>query len=536
MWKNKRFSGSNFGILFYLLVFAPYFCFSNNIQVDNVTITGQNTASQFSLIEFDISWDNSWRTSTLESNWDAAWVFVKIRDINSNIWQHAKLNDTGHTGPAGAIIEPGLVDVSAAFNASTNYAAGVFIYRDSDGHGSVNYNQVRLRWNYGANGFLDNDSVQVCVYAIEMVYAPEGAFFVGDAEASSTNRFTDGSSPNPFEITSEALIVVNSGSGQLWSTGTTTISGSLTAGELPANFPKGFQAFYAMKYEISQGMYKEFLNKLTRAQQWSSTSVNRFVSTTVDRFMHSNANQTVPVNRNGIKLINDPGGTAPREYASDLNNNSLFNEPSDGEFLACNWLSWRDVAAFADWAGLRPMTELEYEKLARGILSPVAGELAWGNNTDINQATAIVNAGQFNELPANIPSNFCGLNQTAVNGPMRVGAFAVGALNRVDAGGGYYGAMELSGNLQEFYISANRGNSSAASDNRNFNGNMHGDGEIAPNGEQNQGWPTSAYMRRGGDWSLTDITQFSVSARNQIADNSTVRSNNVGGRLGRTAP
>ncbi|MCC5924469.1 MAG: SUMF1/EgtB/PvdO family nonheme iron enzyme [Crocinitomicaceae bacterium] len=498
-----------------------------------MSITGQNTTSQFSLVEFDLSWDNSWRTSTLESNWDAAWVFVKIRNVNSNIWQHAKLNNTGHTAPAGAVIDPGLVNVNAPFDASSNYAAGVFIYRDADGHGSVNYNEVQLRWNYGANGLQDNDSVQVCVYAIEMVYAPEGSFFVGDAEASTTNRFVEAGTPNPFEITSENQIAMSASSG-LW-----TSSGSgITAVPLPNEFPKGFQAFYAMKYEISQGMYKEFLNKLTRSQQYTNTSIFRFRSITVNNYMHSGATQTTPANRNGIRLIDDPGGASPRVYACDLNNNGVFDEPDDGEFLACNWLNYGDVVAFADWTGLRPMTELEYEKLSRGTLSPVSGELAWGNNTDVNQASTIVNARQFNELPGNTPSNFCGLNQASVNGPMRVGTFAVGALNRVDAGGGYFGAMELSGNVAEFYISVNRATTSVAINNTLFQGQIHGDGELAVNGDQNQGWPTSSFSIRGGDWSITDVTEFAISARNLIAQYTSVaaRNNSYGGRLGRTAP
>jgi len=40
-------------------------------------------------------------------------------------------------------------------------------------------------------------------------------------------------------------------------------------------------------------------------------------------------------------------------------------------FPACNLLSWWDGAKFAAWAGLRPMSELEYEKACRGPLKPV---------------------------------------------------------------------------------------------------------------------------------------------------------------------
>ena len=31
------------------------------------------------------------------------------------------------------------------------------------------------------------------------------------------------------------------------------------------------------------------------------------------------------------------------------------------------YISWPDLLAYADWAALRPITELEYEKAARGV-------------------------------------------------------------------------------------------------------------------------------------------------------------------------
>lgn len=57
---------------------------ANNITLSNITTTGQNTsagtnnAANFTLVEFDLSWENSWRTSSAPNNWDAAWVFVKF--------------------------------------------------------------------------------------------------------------------------------------------------------------------------------------------------------------------------------------------------------------------------------------------------------------------------------------------------------------------------------------------------------------------------------------------------------------------------
>ncbi len=114
---------------------------SNNISISNISITGQdisagvNNSANFSLIKFDVSWENSWRSASL--NWDAAWIFVKYR-VNGGVWNHCNLNNTGHTAPLGSTINAGLINPASAFNITTNPAVGAFIYRSSDGSGSVN--------------------------------------------------------------------------------------------------------------------------------------------------------------------------------------------------------------------------------------------------------------------------------------------------------------------------------------------------------------------------------------------------------------
>jgi len=35
------------------------------------------------------------------------------------------------------------------------------------------------------------------------------------------------------------------------------------SGKLPVEFPKGYAAFYCMKYEINQGQYGDFFSQLT---------------------------------------------------------------------------------------------------------------------------------------------------------------------------------------------------------------------------------------------------------------------------------
>jgi hypothetical protein len=76
----------NKAILFFAFTFIGFFqqAIANNIVVSNTTLNGQNTSNgtnsalNFALVQFDLSWDNSWRTAN-PANWDAAWVFVKFR-------------------------------------------------------------------------------------------------------------------------------------------------------------------------------------------------------------------------------------------------------------------------------------------------------------------------------------------------------------------------------------------------------------------------------------------------------------------------
>ena len=85
-----------------------------------------------------------------------------------------------------------------------------------------------------------------------------------------------------------------------------------------------------------------------------------------------------PTYRNGIE-IQTPGvaSTMPAVYANDFTDDGGYDQNDDGQDIACNFLNWADGAAYADWAGLRPMTELEYVKASRGTRSPVVNEYAW---------------------------------------------------------------------------------------------------------------------------------------------------------------
>lgn len=80
-----------FSILLVVLA-STFFLQANNVVTSAISLTGQNAALNFSMINYDISWENSWRTSTNESNYDGVWLFVKFRKNNTSLWKHATIN------------------------------------------------------------------------------------------------------------------------------------------------------------------------------------------------------------------------------------------------------------------------------------------------------------------------------------------------------------------------------------------------------------------------------------------------------------
>ena len=239
---------------------------ANNLVVESVAFTDRNTTEHYGKIRFDISWDNSWRVSEAPANWDAAWVFAKWKLKSGTKWSHCTLStaDHEHTTPGGSQID-------ASFTKDNN-GNGVFIYRNSDGKGSNDWNGVELRWDYGIDGMADHYVIDVIVFAIEMVYVPAGSFFLGDgasiyafydgAKGSTTYHDAEGST-TPAHITAGS-VSVNAES--YLDGGPISVDGD---DGLPGNtdYPTGYKAFYCMKYEISQGQYADFLNTLTPTQK-----------------------------------------------------------------------------------------------------------------------------------------------------------------------------------------------------------------------------------------------------------------------------
>lgn len=489
-------------LIFCLFMLFTYNSWANNISISSLSLTGQNVTNHYTKVKFDIQWENSWRTSSAPNNWDAAWVFVKYR-VGTSEWQHAWLNNTGHNNPAGCTVATGLLDHSLPFNPTTNPGLGVFIYRNANGNGTFSKTGVQLRWNYGANGLNDNAVIYIRAYAIEHVYVPQGSFSAGSGGNETSAFYKYPAATNPYQITSEAEITVGTSTDNLYYSSSTY--GGDQQGPIPAAFPKGFNAVYCMKYEISQKQYADFLNSLTTTQ-----AVNRYYNI----------------------------GSSFRYGISAANGVYSTTNP----YVACNNLNWADLAAYFDWSGLRPLTELEFEKACRGTLPPVPNEFAWGTTEVASSQYTLSNGGANNE---NIAANYSSTTGNAsynlttpyngsINGPVRVGVFAGNSNNisRVTAGATYYGIMEMSGNLLEHFVTV--GNPTG----RLFTG-TNGNGVLNTGGNADvTSWPGASSLGagfRGGYWYYY-AWYLRISERSGAAGTDATRYDSDGGRGGRTAP
>lgn len=457
--------------------------YGNNLSITNVVLV--NVTNGTADIEFDVSWSNSWRYTEMTgggmvTNHDAAWVFVKYRAGGD--WGHVLLTEAGHAAAAGTEI------VLGSSGAGTN--VGVFVRRSSDGHGGTKGGGMRLHWDYVKGGLSGTNGLDISVHGTEMVYVPEGPFYAGAGAGGSGEFYVFPDESVPFRITNEAETTVGTSTGNLYY-GSLDSSGD-RVGPIPAAFPKGYAAFYCMKHEISQGQYAQFLNRVPSGTDW-----NRFPN-------------SFGSHRHTIRLTNGV-------YVADAPDR------------ACNYLSWADLATFLDWAGMRPMSELEFEKACRGPLTPVFGEFAWGD-AGVEPASSISGTdGSGTETAHPVGANCHGRDGGAPpGGPIRVGIFARESTTRHQAGAGYYGALDLSGNVAERAVTVGNAGGRAFVP-------THGDGDTQT---ANLGWPSVATAAgagiRGWCWQYYG-GPLEVSGRTRSAATDAARGNGYGGRGVRSA-
>lgn len=330
----------------------------------------------------------------------------------------------------------------------------------SDGKGafvSIGANQV-VKWSLGTDGVSGASTVKVKVCAMEVVYIPQGQYIydAADAGTSSFNNYGAGAQTS-VSATSHVP------------TGATT------------GWPNGYGAFYIAKYEVSQGQYADFLNMLpagTAAGLFSATSLNGYTIT----YTGSNAY--------GLR------------YAA--------GSPDRGN----NYMSWDDCQAYAAWCAMRPMTEMEFEKAARGA-GATAYTYPWGN-TAPSATTYTVEGGVHTQYYANY-------NNQAGAKPLAVGLYLSGDVVRTNeqTGASPYGVTDLGGNLWEHLINCAWTTTPA-----------NGSGTTSVPGS----WPTAASGKgiRGGSWNISSAN-LRVSDRYFAGYASTSRVNSCGFRCARTA-
>jgi formylglycine-generating enzyme required for sulfatase activity len=497
--KPRRFlKPARFALLAVLLL-LPSISFSNNLQISNLQVNANHK------LTFTVSWENSWKLEgiTAPYNHDAVWIFLKYKDTYGS-WQHLDLS------PDVSEHQSDSLDIETVQDGK-----GVFLKRKSTGSGNIDSASVTLTWR---TRYLSGN-YHFKVFGIEMSWIPEGSFYIGDG--ASVNALRRGDKNLPYYINSENSIKTGQDSLSLIDTGA-----SAPGGDIPQNYPKGYHEFYCMKYEITQEQYADFLNTLTFIQQ------KAHVSTSPDAPAGSFAFASVRSNRNGI-TIQTPGKSSSQAavFACDASGGSVMNNIADGQNRACNFLNWNDLAAYLQWTALRPMTELEFEKTCRGPLSPVSREFAWGTGFALNAKT-VLNDGTSSEKVKENPGKDTGLasfGYTSPTGPLRAGFAANQNSDRVSAGSGYYGNMEMSGNLWEICIMLNKTGLL-------YTG-ITGDGNLPVDGFANiQGWPATdcnGAGYRGGGWNSGVSGQFrdlAVSDRFYIGLLPTDRRNTGGGR------
>ncbi|NBV14039.1 MAG: PKD domain-containing protein [Sphingobacteriia bacterium] len=463
-----------------LLVFVGImFClnpivFGNGLVISNTALTGQNTTSQTWQVRFNLTWENSWRDNV---NNDAVWVFCKW-STTTGVWNHATLNVSGFSTGTGT---PLSIQVSCD-------RKGAMISRRDFGSGTLNSTTVELQWAYGTDGVSNGATPLLTIYGIEMVYIPGGPFTIGDGNgvnSSSSNSLYAVSQHLPYTIDDRMSPVISS-SNFVNASGSPVnflridgdngldlnCDGNIVTGQDSAMYPTGYLPFYIMKYEITQGQYCDFLNTLTYTQQSS-----RVQNSTNTPGQYAWDGLTAPTNRQTI-LVQTAGvnSTTPRVYSTARPDR------------ACNYLNAMDGMAYTDWAALRPLTELEFEKACRGPLPPVLNDRPWGNtNYSCNSGATIVGNENGTESVTGLGLGYA---NPAVSqgdggtGPVRVGILANNSTStRSATGNTFYGVCNMGDNLNEYYISLNH----VAG--RSFRGD-HGNGILVSAGHADvSNWP-----------------------------------------------
>jgi len=468
----------------YILFLLIAICFNEVVKANALTITTPIYNDGSKTITFNISWENSWKLSSGPSNWDGVWVFIKRQACsNTNIWATALVSATSGDHASSVSTGTNLLSVDAV-----NDGMGVFIRRTYSGMGNIATHTITLKLNGSMTtspAITTGSSDNFKIFGIEMVYVPQGQFYLGDGRQTNSNNFSNGSNAGtPLLITST---IQAAGLGAATNYTSNPMYGC--PNYLPASFPLGYNGFWCMKYEASVTSYVDFLNCLTYDQQ--SVRLAKWGT------RYPNSVNTYFTNYGSYKasIYNSVAGTYNTIPATFSYNTTYMT------YIPVSHLSWTDLTSYLDWTGLRPMTDFEFEKASRGPLNPMPYEYPWGN-TSLTQCSGTGNnAGTYQERPSQSGEGLCLYQWNDQNwAPYRSGSFATQITTRSQSGATYYGIMEMGGNLSEQVVGGGSGY-----DYSNFT-TANGDGILGSDGNANvTGWPTGIGANtgnycKGGDY------------------------------------
>lgn len=479
--------------------------------------------SNSGFVTFDLFWSYSWRAKWTEpaatscngkdievENWDAAWVFIKFlpdkgskEAIERNHWRHATLaaDPAAHVMPAGATHSVKLSDDGSR-------GMGVFIYRNALGQGTNNWKGIKLRWLHGPDK-VDPAKAAIQVHAIAMVYIPTGPYMIGFNGESGVMPYADGPDFPVVQLNGNfdtkirgsltdgawrggAVVPflldaawnapaadnprarrVGIRAGQLWSTLTYYERAGDAfplrfTGHVNDEFPSGYDAFYCMKYPMTQGQYVEFLNSLPP----DVAAGRAFVcdETSSDASMHKRdvtinpgpeyfpflarevGGNTITSSADYAKKPKDDVGGAGSEDGQDVILDSLISGIVSHEsqytrppvyrarcpFRRLAGVSERDARAFGVWAGLRPATSIEEWKVDIGSRHPAAPP-GPASTYDRSGGPRIVDEGLPNER---VIGGKCRAAAGGNDFGARVGFLATPTSDQAAAQAGYWGVSE----------------------------------------------------------------------------------------------
>jgi len=383
-------------LLIILLLFMTSSLFASNLKISSGNVSNFYAGS--TEISFTVSQENTFSTNTYiyssDPVKDCAWIFVKYSlNGDSGPWNHCTITGTSAGDDASTTIQ------------SVSDNKGVFLFSNGN-NSSWKSNYVKVQWNFVADGIgtFPSSGVKFKVMGIEMVYISTGTFLynAGSIADSTINNFGGGS-----QVTVGSITDVPAGCANDW--------------------PNGYRAFYLAKYEISQKQYVDFLNAV---DPYGTTGTAYYDSVRYNLYGYY-------VQSDNSRPIGD------RYYIA-----------SERDTLGCNWLSWSDATAYASWSGLRPMTEMEFERAGRGRNN--ANIYPWGNTDPLN-----VNSVDTKSEAEKCWLYYANCDQfSGSNGPTSVGHYLSGlnisgapqVRTAAQTGASPYGIVDLGGNLWEHII------------------------------------------------------------------------------------